>query len=282
MYNLTDNELLQYINDDVPYFDLTTYLQDKNDKKASLSIFTREDIIVSCIEEAKRIAQLLNCEVTLNRTSKETLKAGDTILEFEGSYEDVHKAWRTCQILLEYSCKISTYTNNVKNKIEDVNSSCELLTTRKSFPFAKRFCIKAIMVGGAMPHRLGLSETILLFPQHRSVYESEKDFLGAIKSFKIKAPEKKIVVETESFDDAITLMENGADVLQVDKIDLNELKNIVEYKNEYFPNVNILAAGGINLNNVQEYAKTGIDGIVSSAMYNCGMANLGSKMKILN
>ncbi len=282
MYNLTDNELLQYISEDVPYFDLTTYLQDKSDKKAVLSIFTREDIIVSCTEEVKRIAELLNCKVNKSHNSKEPLKQGDTVLELEGAYEDVHKAWRTCQILLEYSCKISTYTNNMKKKIEEVNSSCELLTTRKSFPFAKKFSIKAIMVGGAMPHRLGLSETILLFPQHRSVYKDEKEFLSAIKEFKVKAPEKKIVVETEDFEDAVTLMKNGADVLQVDKIELEVLKNIVDYKNRHFPGVNILAAGGINLNNVQEYAKTGINGVVSSAMYNCGMANLGSRMKILD
>jgi molybdenum transport protein len=282
MYNLTDNELLQYISDDVPYFDLTTYLQDKGDKRAVLSIFTREDIIVSCTEEVKRITELLNCKITKSHNSKASLAKGDTVLEFEGLYGDVHKAWRACQILLEYSCKISTYTNNMKKKIEKVNSSCELLTTRKSFPFAKKFSIKAIMIGGAMPHRLGLSETILLFPQHRSVYKNQEEFLDAIKEFKVKAPEKKVVVETEEFEDAVTLMKNGADALQVDKVELDVLKNIVDYKNRHFPNVKILAAGGINLNNVDEYAKTGINGVVTSAMYNCGMANLGSRMKILN
>lgn len=281
MYNLTDNELLGYINEDIPYFDLTTYLQDKNDKKAVLKIFTREDIIASCMEEAKRIAELLNCEVTNHLPSKSEVKKGETILEFKGSYEDVHKAWRACQIMLEYSCKIATYTKNMKEKIDEVNSSCELLTTRKTFPFAKKFCIKAIMTGGAMPHRLGLSETILIFPQHRSVYEDEKTFLDEIKNFKIKAPEKKIVIETESFDDAVNLMKHGADVLQVDKIEFDVLKQIVEYKNENFPHVNILAAGGININNVAQYAQLGIDGVVSSAMYNCGMANLGSKLEVL-
>ncbi len=281
MFNLTDNELQSYINDDIPYFDLTTYLQDKSDKKAKLEIFTRENIVVSCSEEAKRIAELLNCEVLGFLPSKSIAKKDDVLMEIKGAYEDIHKAWRACQIFLEYSCKIATYTNDMREKIENVNSSCELLSTRKTFPFAKKFCIKSVMVGGGMPHRLGLSESILLFPQHRSVYESDEEFFKEIKKFKQKAPEKKIVIESEDFEDAVALMQNGADVLQIDKIKLSILKKIVEHKNKNFSNVTILVAGGINLENVQEYAELGIDGVVSSAMYNKGMANLGSKISII-
>ena len=64
----------------------------------------------------------------------------------------------------------------MKKEIDEVNSNCELLGTRKNFPFAKKFCIKSIMSGGAMPHRLGLSETVLFFPNHRVVYEDKHDF----------------------------------------------------------------------------------------------------------
>ncbi len=282
MYNLTDYELQQYINDDIPYLDLTTYLQEQSNKKVKLSIFTREEIIVSCSEEAKRIAQLLNCKVENYIPSKTLIKENDTIMEFSGDYEDVHKAWRACQMLLEYSCKMSTYTFKMKEKINSVNKNCELLSTRKSFPFAKRLCIKSIMIGGAMPHRLGLSESILIFPQHRIAYKNENEFFNDIKNFKQKACEKKIVIETETLDDAKQLMKYGADVLQVDKIKIDVLKEIIKYKNENFPHITILVAGGVNINNVQEYASLQIDGIVSSAMYTSGMANLGSKMSIIN
>jgi molybdenum transport protein len=282
MYTLTDYELQQYISDDIPYFDLTTYLQEQPNKKAKLTIFTREEIVVSCSEEAKRIAELLNCKVEYFISSKTMIKKGETLLEFSGNYEDVHKAWRACQILLEYSCKIATYTFKMKEKIENVNKTCELLSTRKTFPFSKKLCIKSVMIGGAMPHRLGLSESILIFPQHRIVYKDEETFFKAIKNFKIKAPEKKIVIETENFEDAKKLMQNGADVLQVDKIEVPELEEIIKYKNENFPQITILVAGGVNINNVEEYAKLGINGVVSSAMYTSGMANLGSKMKLLD
>lgn len=281
MYNLTNNELQQYINNDIPFLDLTTYLQDKSDKKAKLTIFTREELIVSCTEEAKRIAQILNCKIKYFIPSKTMVKKDGALLEFSGNYEDVHKAWRVCQILLEYSCKMATYTYKMKKEIESVNKTCELLSTRKTFPFAKKLCIKSIITGGAMPHRLNLSESILIFPQHRIVYKNETEFLTDIKRLKQKAPEKKIVVETETYEDAIILMQNEVDVLQVDKIETSILEKIVTYRNENYPKVTILVAGGVNLSNVKEYASLGIDGIVSSAMYSNGMANLGSKMEIL-
>lgn len=169
----------------------------------------------------------------------------------------------------------------MKQEILKVNAHCELLTTRKTFPFAKKFCIKAVLTGGAMPHRLNISETIVFFPQHRIIYESDLAFYESIIMFKKQAPEKKIVFESETLEDSIQLIKYGADVLQIDKVDIDTLKEIVKYRNENNPNVNIIAAGGININNAKEYAAAGIDGIVTSSVYMCGMANIGTKMKLL-
>lgn len=282
MFILTDNELQQYINEDIPYFDLTTYLQGQPDKKAKLTIFTREAIVVSCSEEAKRIAELLNCKVEYFISSKTMIKKGHTLLEFSGNYEDVHKAWKVCQILLEYSCKIATYSYEMNQKIKAINPKCELLTTRKTFPFAKHFCIKSILNGGAFPHRLGLSESILFFENHRILYNTNKDFYKAIYDFKTKVPEKKIVIESSSLDDIKHLMEYGADVIQIDKASLEVITQAVEYKNRYmYRSVKLLATGGIHLNNVEGFAQTKVDGIVTSAVYNAGCADLGSTMTLI-
>ena len=281
MFNLSTFELEKYIQDDLPYFDLTTSLQNCNNVLAQIEVYTREDIIVSCSEEAAKIAELLNCKVDFFVKSKNKLEKGSTILRFSGLYEDIHKAWRLTQILLEYSCKISTYAYQMKEKIEKINPSCELLTTRKTFPFSKRFCIKAAFCGGAMPHRLNLSETVLFFEGHRILYKNNEEFYEDLKKIKTKIPEKKLNVESESFEDSINLMKIGVDVIQLDKIDFEELEKIITYKNENFSNVKILVAGGINLTNIEKYASYKIDGVVTSSVYNCGMANISSKLKII-
>ena len=88
-------------------------------------------------------------------------------------------------------------------------------------------------------------------------------------------------MESYTFEDSINLMKYGVDVIQLDKIDLNELEKVVIYKNKNFPNIKITVAGGIKLSNVEEYVKKGVDGIVTSSVYNCGMADISSKLKII-
>lgn len=281
MFDFTDNELLELLKEDVPFLDLTTYLQDINNKKAKLEIYTREDIVVSCSEESARIAKLMNCEVDFFVPSKQKLKKGELILSFIGDYNLIHKIWRTTQLILEYSCKIATYTQNMKEEILKVNNHCELLTTRKTYPFAKKFCIKSILVGGAFSHRLNLSETVLLFPHHRKIYATNEEFYYQIKKIKQKAVEKKIIIESSDFNDAINLMKYGTDVLQLDKMDIKIIDEIVRYKNDNFPWIKLLASGNINLLNVKDFASTQIDAIVSSSMYLCGMCDLGTRLTIL-
>ncbi|MGD9623490.1 MAG: ModD protein [Arcobacter sp.] len=280
MFNLSISELEKYIQDDLPYFDLTTSLQNCNDSHAQIEVYTREDIIVSCSEEAAKIAELLNCKVEFFVKSKTKLEKGSTILKFSGLYEDIHKAWRLTQILLEYSCKISTYSYEMNKKLKEKNPDCELLTTRKTFPFSKRFCIKAAICGEAMPHRLNLSETILFFDGHRILYKNSDEFYEDLKRIKRKIPEKKLNVESNNLQDSINLMKIGVDVIQLDKIDFEELEKIIEYKNENYPFVKILVAGGINLTNIEKYASYKIDGVVTSSVYNCGMANISSRLEL--
>jgi molybdenum transport protein len=281
MFDLDDNELLEYIKEDVPYFDLTTYIQEAGEKRAKLEVYTREEVVVSCLHEASRIAELLGCEVLTCIPERQIVKEGEVLLSFFGNYEKVHQAWKLTQVLLEYSCKMATYTAAMIKAIKEVNSTCELLSTRKSFPFAKRLCIKAIMDGGALPHRLGLSESVLFFAQHRSIYENDAVFYKEISKLKLKIPEKKLIVESDNLQDSIALMHHGVDVLQLDKVDLETLKNVIDYKDKHFLHVKILMAGGVNLKNAKEYANCGIDGIVTSALYGQGMANIGTRMSIL-
>ncbi|WP_418180803.1 ModD protein [Aliarcobacter lanthieri] len=280
MISFTDNELLNLLKDDLPYLDLTTSLQEKNNIKAKLDIFTREDILVSCSEESCQIAKLMNCEVIYCLSSKTLASKGELVLSFIGTYENIHKIWRTTQLILEYSSKISTYTANMKKNIDEVNPNCQLLTTRKTYPFAKKICIKSILNGGANVHRLNLSETILFFPNHRIVYKDNFEFYNEIKNFKIKMPEKKVVIESSSFEDSKDLLKFGVDVLQLDKMNVEDIKKVVELRDQSYKDVRVICSGGININNAKEYAFLGIDAIITSAMYSCGMADFGSKISI--
>ncbi|TLT06913.1 ModD protein [Aliarcobacter thereius] len=281
MIRFTDEELLALLKDDLPYLDLTTFLQEKNSLEAKLDIFTRDDIMVSCSEESSRIAKLFDCEILSYIPSKVRAKKGDLVLSIKGKYENLHKIWRTVQLILEYSSKIATYTANMKETIDSINKNCQLLTTRKTYPFAKKLCIKSILNGGANVHRLNLSETILFFPNHRVVYKDDFEFYNEIKTFKIKMPEKKIVIESSTFEDSKNLFEFGADVLQLDKMSIEDIRKVLKLRDEKYKDIKIICSGDINLNNAKDYASLNIDAIVTSSMYSCGMADFGSKITII-
>jgi molybdenum transport protein len=275
---LNDTELWEYIREDLPHFDLTTHMLQLDAKEVTLSVLTRESIVCACSEEAARVAELLNCKVLAFAPSKTKLQKEDILLQIRGTHQAVHEAWRLCQVLLEYACGMATNAAQMFQNARAENQNIQILTTRKSHPFAKRFSIRALLCGGVFPHRLGLSESVLVFPQHRELYENAAAFTEAMKKLKQACIEKKLVIESHSFEDAKAMLALGADVLQIDKCNVQTLEQIVNYKNLHFPHVRILAAGGINNKNAAAFAATGVDAIVTSALYQSPMADLTSKL----
>ena len=275
---LSDAEILDYINEDLPYFDLTMSLQNI-DKKASLEIYSRDEICVSCVDVAASVARLLECESEIVVQNSQICKAGDVIIKIYGDYEDVHKAWKLAQVALEYASAIATYTNKMSKAAKSVNEKCEVLATRKSFPFAKKFCVKAVLEGGGGMHRLGLSDSILFFKNHIKAYASFDEFISHLPEFKAKMVERKICVEAENLEEASKLLKAKCDVVQCDKFSPELIQNVLALRDEISPNTIILAAGGVNLANAKEFANA--DAIVTSAMYSKGVADISARLEIL-
>ena len=280
MIKISDAEILAYIGEDLPYFDLTTSLQGIR-KNAVLTIMPREDVTVSCVDVAARIAQLLDCEAQICVPNSAVAAAKEPIVKIGGSYDNVHKAWKLAQICLEYACKIATYARAMNEAAKSVNPKCEMLATRKSFPFAKKFCLKAVLEGGCGIHRLNLSDSVLFFKNHIKAYGSYEEFLVQIPTLKAKAPERKIAIECENLDDCEALLKAGADVVQCDKFTPETVRQAVGLRDKIAPNAALVASGGINLKNVREFAGTGADALVTSAMYTQGMADITAILEIV-
>jgi molybdenum transport protein len=80
--------------------------------------------------------------------------------------------------------------------VQQVNSEVVVACTRKSVPGTRGLSMKAILGGGAVPHRLGSSETTLVFAQHRA-FTGGASFSAIIDSLRQRIPEK-IVVEADT------------------------------------------------------------------------------------
>jgi molybdenum transport protein len=170
------------------------------------------------------------------------------------------------QTLIEITSGIATAARRIVEAARSARPEIAVACTRKTVPGAKLLSIKAIMAGGATPHRLGLSETILVFDEHRQFLAGVAP-REIVASLRHGAPEKKIVIEVATASEALTWAQAGADVLQTEKFSVDEVAaTIGQLRQTGFTGL-LAAAGGINAQNAAAYAQAGADILVTSAPY---------------
>ena len=275
MLYFSDERIDFFINEDVPYIDLTTLALGIGDKKGSIRFVSREDTVLSGTEEVAKIFGKLNINTIHCLPSGTVLKPQEKFIEAEGRAEELHMAWKVTLNILEYCSGIATRTKKMADIAKGINPRITIVATRKHFPGTKDLATKAVVAGGGFPHRLGLSETILIFKQHLNFLGGMENLIEMIDTLKSRASEKKIVVETDNFNEAIMLCSNGVDGIQFDKVPAGKLVKYVAAIKDKNPGIMALAAGGINEKNVAEYAATGVDAIVTTSVYFGKPADIG-------
>lgn len=267
MFFIHDETVDKLISEDVPYIDLTTLVLGIGEKRGTIRFIAREFTVLAGIDEVLRIFKRLDINPIKSLPAGSQVGSGEIFMVAEGSASSLHMAWKVSLNILEYCSGIATRTKKLVNKAKTVNPDISVVTTRKSFPGTKTLSMKSVITGGGFPHRLGLSETILIFKNHVNFLGGFAMLPQVIPQIKIKAAEKKIIVEVEKEEEAMLLANAGVDGLQFDKIPAEILKDIVGRIREINPGVTLIAAGGINENNIEEYAATGVNAIATSSVY---------------
>lgn len=264
---LADVVLEHLLSEDAPYGDLTTRTLGIGDCPGRIILTARGALVTCGLEEAARMFRLRGATVVAVQRSGLAVPAGTALLEAEGSAGALHLVWKVAQTLVEALSGIATATRAIVAAARAVNPTIQVACTRKNFPGAKALAIKAICAGGAVPHRLGLSESVLFFPEHRVFLPDEPLSAARIRSLKIACPEKKIVAEATTFAEALALAEAGVDVLQVEKFSPDAVREVVRAVGDAGWPVLVAAAGGVNAGNAAAYAAAGAGLLVTSAPY---------------
>lgn len=270
---LPQNELERLLYEDCPYGDLTSLALGLGDMPARMTFYARGTPVISVVEEAAAIVRLCGATVDRHVHSGTTLTAGDEILSAAGPAAVLHRSWRVSQVLIETWSGVSTAAAAIVRAARAVNPSIQVACTRKMFPGTRALAVAAIRAGGAVPHRLGLSETILVFPQHRAL-------LGGMDARQIRerlhahAPEQKLTMEAATLAEAVAAAEAGFDIVQLDKLPATEVAEIVSHLREHGHRILIAAAGGINAETAASFAHAGVDVIVTSAPFSAKSADV--------
>ncbi len=261
MIVLSDSALDALLAQDVPYGDLTTDSLGIADQPARMRFAARAAMVLAGSEEAARLVEKAGGRVTRVSPSGTSLEAGAVFLEADGPAGALHRAWKVAQTLTEYASGIASRARRIVDATPGVTVAC----TRKNFPGAKDLSVKAVIAGGAVMHRLGLSETLLVFPEHRAFLPGPpEDWIAALRR---KAPEKKIVVEAGSVEEAVALAKAGADVIQLEKLPPEAAAAVIAATRALTPPPVVAPAGGVTEANAAAYAAAGCRLLVTSAPF---------------
>jgi len=229
---------------------------------ASARILAKSEGVLSGEVYADTLAKLEKFEIIWHKHDGETFKHGDLIAELKGTSHTLLRIERTFLNIVLHSSSISTYTSRFVKILAPYDT--KLLDTRKTRPKLRVLEKYATRLGGAVNHRLGLDDCLMLKDTHLKTIDDIDTFM---KEARKKIPfTSKIEIEAETFEQAKSFMAAGADIVMCDNMTPDELAEIVLYKQEYYPDVLLEASGNISLETIESYAQTGVDAISSGAL----------------
>ena len=262
----TDSELERLLADDVPFGDLTTNQLGLANASGRMDFRARSPMVAALVEAAARILELAGAQVTLSARSGATLTAGARILSAQGPAPALLQGWKVAQTLIEIWSGVASATRDIVDEARAVAPEICVACTRKNTPGTKRFAAAAVEAGGAVMHRLGLSETILVFPEHLA-------FLPGVtleevaKKLRRQLPEKKIALEVKNHEQALAAARARFHLIQAEKFAPEDVARLAEALRGFHARPLLAAAGGVRADNARAYAEAGADILVTSSPY---------------
>ncbi|MCX7880733.1 MAG: carboxylating nicotinate-nucleotide diphosphorylase [Ignavibacteria bacterium] len=256
-------QLLFYLEEDTPQGDITSDAIFTDEHCSTAYIENEEEIVFA----GQEILQLLESISSSSVKVEIFCKDGDSIPSFSkiakifGQTKFILKIERTLLNLLQRLCGIATQTNKFVKIAEPYG--VKILDTRKTTPGLRIFEKYAVRCGGGFNHRLDLSSGILIKDNH---IKAAGTLENAVLFVKTKYPDKFIEVEVENFKDLQTAVTLGVDGVLLDNFSPKEVAQFVEFLRTERPEIFIEASGGINIGNIEEYAKTKVDAISVGAL----------------
>jgi nicotinate-nucleotide pyrophosphorylase (carboxylating) len=195
----------------------------------------------------------------------EEMNTGEKAFEVEASIHTILTCERLVLNCMQRMSGIATLTKSYADKIKGYKT--KLLDTRKTTPNFRLLEKEAVRIGGGINHRFGLYDMIMLKDNHIDFCGGiEKAIDKAYEYVQVKRPDLKIEVETRSIEDVKKVMATGKSKVFRIMLDNFQPGNMVTALAIINGEFETEASGGITLDNIEEYAKTGVDYISVGAL----------------
>jgi len=262
LHPLTLDPILEHaLREDWAWGDLTSTLIVPPDAQGRAEFLFKQDGVAAGLPVVARIFELVDPELTftLKTQDGDRLAKGTIAAEATGSARSLLMAERVALNLLQRMSATATLARTYADALEGTRT--QLLDTRKTTPGLRLLEKYAVRVGGGRNHRYGLADAIMIKDNHIEIAGSIAE---AVRRARAGAPmTTRIEVETESLDMVRQALAAGADIIMLDNMDPETMREAVALIDG---KALTEASGGITLATIRRVAETGVDFISVGAL----------------
>jgi nicotinate-nucleotide pyrophosphorylase (carboxylating) len=260
-----DDIVRKALEEDLGEGDHTSLATIPGESRGTANLIIREAGILAGIPVAetvfRQVDPALFVEILLRDGS--VVKPGNIAFTVTGSIRSILASERLVLNFMQRLSGIATMTHAMTEEIEGFKAV--ILDTRKTTPLMRELEKYAVRVGGGMNHRMGLYDMMMIKDNHVDYSGGTVQAINAVQDYLQKTGKKlKVEIEVRNFDELSQVLNHGhVDRIMLDNFSPSDLESAVNiiggrYETE--------ASGGITLQNVREYAATGVDFISVGAL----------------
>ena len=256
-----DPLILSALREDITSEDVSTNSVMPESKAGEADLVCKQDGVICGLQVFERVFTLLDekTKVEFFAAEGEQVKKGQLLGKVYGDIRVILSGERTALNYLQRMSGVATYTNEVAAYLKGTKT--RLLDTRKTTPNNRVFEKYAVRIGGGNNHRLNLSDGVMLKDNHIGAAGSVKKAVEMAREYASFV--RKIEVEVENLDMVKEAVEAGADIIMLDNMNHEQMRQAVEYING---RAQVEVSGNVTKENIAALSDMGVDFISSGAL----------------
>ena len=262
---ILDSLLRDWLLEDIGRGDRTTecIFGGVNAPRGQAHWLLKEEGVIAGLPIAQRVFSLLDEQMSFESfiTEGDKTPINTKIWEMEGKMSALLTGERVALNLVMHLSGIATMARRYVEAIADYPT--QLVDTRKTTPGLRILEKYASVVGGAMNHRMGLDDAVMIKDNHIQAVGSIQKAVTLIRQ-NMPYP-LTIEVETTCIEEVQEAIASGANIIMLDNMSIEKMKEAVKLIRQENDLIKIEASGNVTLDNIEKIASTGIDYISTSA-----------------
>jgi nicotinate-nucleotide pyrophosphorylase (carboxylating) len=270
--------LLRFIEEDAPLGDLTSAAIIP-DIACDAVIRAEQGGVVAGLDETVLLFSHYGVSVKQRIADGNTVRKNDVLLWLKGDAKKILLIERTVLNIIGRMSGIATQTRKLSDIASSVNPHCRIAATRKTCPGFNVLDKKAVTIGGGDPHRMNLSDGILIKDNHLALVPLDI----AISAAKKSSVYKKIEVEAETAENALLAAKAGADIIMLDNMSPAQINRTIKVleREGLRERVIIELSGGIDESSLARYAELDVD-VISLGVLTHSVRNFPVNLEIIS